>query len=211
MADEPEQKLTPWRWNKAKLEAAQLLAVDELTDQEIADKVDVKRQTLWGWKKRSEFAARVKELTDQLGEVAQRYAIGRRSRRVAALNNRWERMRKVIEERAADREMRGVPGGETGVLVHTMKSIGSGPAAEKVDEYEFDAALLKELREHEKQAAQELGQWTEKKEHTGKGGGPIEYADLSDAELDRRIAEVEARLREFVGGKDAAAEHQPPE
>jgi hypothetical protein len=31
-----------------------------------------------------------------------------------------------------------------------------------VEEYEVDTGLLKELREHEKQAAQELGQWSDK-------------------------------------------------
>jgi hypothetical protein len=31
-----------------------------------------------------------------------------------------------------------------------------------VDEYAVDGVLLKELREHEKQAAQELGQWSDK-------------------------------------------------
>jgi hypothetical protein len=31
-----------------------------------------------------------------------------------------------------------------------------------VEEYQVDTGLLKELREHEKQAAQELGQWSEK-------------------------------------------------
>jgi hypothetical protein len=31
-----------------------------------------------------------------------------------------------------------------------------------VEEYQVDTRLLKELREHKKQAAQELGQWSEK-------------------------------------------------
>lgn len=41
--------------------------------------------------------------------------------------------------------------------------------------------------------------YTERQEVTGKEGGPIEYADLAnltDEELDRRIAEAEARIRE---------------
>jgi hypothetical protein len=43
-----------------------------------------------------------------------------------------------------------------------------------VHEYEFDAALAKEMREHAKQAAQELGQLTDRHEHTGKDGSPLE-------------------------------------
>lgn len=164
---EAEQKVAPWKWNKAKHDAAKLLAADELTDQEIADKVGVQRKTLWWWKKQPEFAAEVKAVTDTLGDVSLRYAIGRRARRVAALNDRWERMKRVIEERAAAQEMADAAGGTTGVLTHTMKGVGAGPAAQVVDEYAFDAALMKELREHEKQAAQELGQWVEKQELDG--------------------------------------------
>ncbi|MHC5543152.1 hypothetical protein ACYOEI_33435, partial [Singulisphaera rosea] len=80
-------------------------------------------------------------------------------RRVDALHDRWLRMQTIIEERAADKEMDGVPGGKTGLIVRQTR--GSGPDAEPIDDYVVDTALLKELREHEKQAAQELGQWVE--------------------------------------------------
>lgn len=166
MPDEPAQKKALWKWNKAKHDAAQLLAADEFTDQEIADRVGIIRNTLWVWKKSPEFAARVKELAEQLGDLALRYAIGRRARRLRALEDRWERLKRVIAERASALEMAGAPGGDTGLLCRTLKSIGAGDHAEKVEEYELDAALLKELREHEKQAAIELGQWSEKREHS---------------------------------------------
>jgi hypothetical protein len=58
--------------------------------------------------------------------------------------------------------MVAVPGAETGLLTRTYKQIGSGEGAEKVEEYQVETGLLKELREHEKQAAQELGQWADK-------------------------------------------------
>ncbi len=174
----------PWAWNKAKTEAAQLIAEDELTDQEIADKVDVRRDTVWRWKKRVEFATRVKEIAAELGDVALRKAIGRRSRRVDALNDRWRRLRQVIEERAAAAEMQGVPGGTTGLMTRIEKAIGSGDNARFVEEFEIDAALLRELREHEKQAAQELGQWVEKGEVAGTGGGPLVVKVLKGVAMD---------------------------
>ncbi len=37
--------------------------------------------------------------------------------------------------------------------------------------------------------------YVERQEVTGKDGGPMDYSNVSDAELDRRIAENEARVR----------------
>jgi hypothetical protein len=58
-----------------------------------------------------------------------------------------------------------------GLLVRTHKQLGSAEYPNIVEEYEVDTGLLKELREHEKQAAQELGQWSEK---SNVEQGPIE-------------------------------------
>lgn len=94
--------------------------------------------------------------------------------RIDALNDRWERMKQVIVERAVDPNMQHVPGGKTGLLVHQQKAIGAGPSMQIIDEYNVDTGLLKEMREHEKQAAQEMGQWTEKLNLTG----AITFAEL---------------------------------
>ena len=53
------------------------------------------------------------------------------------------------------------------MLIRKIRSIGSGENAREVEEYEFDAALMKAMLELEKQAAIETGQWEEKT-----GGGP---------------------------------------
>ena len=82
-----------------------------------------------------------------------------RESRLARLDDRARRMDIVMEDRAKD--MDGVPGGTSGLLVRRLKSIGSGDSAQVVEEYEVDRALLAEFREHEKQAAIELGQWQE--------------------------------------------------
>lgn len=65
--------------------------------------------------------------------------------------------------------MVGIPGGETGLLVRKYKNLGSGDNARTVEEYEVDTGLLAELRAHEKQAAEELGQWITKGDVTSKG------------------------------------------
>jgi hypothetical protein len=76
-----------------------------------------------------------------------------REKRIEELDDRRRRMKLIIEERAA--EMAGeCPGGASGLLARDYK----GKDADRTI-YKVDTGLLSELREHEKQAAQELGQW----------------------------------------------------
>lgn len=149
-------KPPPWRWNAAKRRAAVLLAEDELTDAEIALECNTSRTVLWRWKRAEEFAAQVRAHVAELGAAAGRYAIARKQRRIRTLDDRWRRLHQVIEERAVAHA--GAPGGSTGLLVRRVRSVGSGEAQQIVEEYELDAALLREAREHEKAAALELGQ-----------------------------------------------------
>ena len=78
--------------------------------------------------------------------------------RIDAADDRWERMKQLIEARAADRRL----------------VIGGGPSAQTVDEYQFDAALVKEMRELEKHISDELGQRTQKLDIRG----AVTFADL---------------------------------
>ena len=178
-----------WKWTTRRERAAQLVADDQLTDTEIALQCGVTQRQLERWKKVPEFQERVAAIVEAERQAILAKGIAEKRNRVDALNDRWQRMRQVIDERAEDPDMAKVPGGRTGLLVREFKQIGTGPDATMVEEFHLDAALLKESREHEKQAAQELGQWTEKRELTGKDGGPIEFRDrpdlskLSDDEL----------------------------
>jgi len=88
-----------------------------------------------------------------------------------------------LPQRAAAVEFAEVPGGTTGLLVHTYKAIGTGEFVEKVDEYAVDTGLLAELRAHEKQAAQELGQWVEKGEIRGSREAPLVIEHVGASEL----------------------------
>ena len=97
--------------------------------------------------------------------VAESIAI--KEARIRAVNDRWLKLQQVISERAAAEKMQSVPGGTTGLLAHDQKGVGSGFAAQVIDVYEVDTGLLKELREHEVQAAKELGQWTDQVSETG--------------------------------------------
>jgi Homeodomain-like domain len=167
------QKVTVWEWTDDRLLAAELLAEDRLSDAQIAAEVGVNRRTLARWKGRPEFADKAREFAKALEAAILTRGIASRVNRVRALDRRRALMERVILERGGAPGMADVPGGSTGLLVRRLKGIGGGENYEVVEEFEFDAALVRELRETEKQAAQELGQWTERRSYSGPDGGPI--------------------------------------
>jgi hypothetical protein len=189
MPGDVSQKVTKTRWSKATVLAAQLLAEDELTDEEIARRVGVNRRQLARWKKQPGFAARVRENVEALARECRRRAIALRNRRLARLNARWEAGHRVIAERAADPKMAGVPGGTTGLLVHRVKSF----AGHKVEVYEVDCRLLRELRAMEMQAARETGAFVERVTQP-----PADWPAASDEVLAEELAS-------FPGGRPGEA------
>ncbi len=174
-----------WVWNARRETAALLVAQDELTDAQIAKEVGVSRKTLAEWKLRSEFRARVDQLVADIREGLRRRGIVEKQNRVDALNDRWQRLQQLIEERAEDPLLAHVPGGKTGLIVAKpiLAKVYQEVVGEKgeegdevlvslkktviVYEYAVDAAVLKEMRATEEQAAKELGQWSEKHEIAG--------------------------------------------
>jgi hypothetical protein len=182
--DKTGQNDRPFRWNAAKARAALSTAEDTLTDHQIASEAGVSRSALAMWRLHPAFKARVDSHIAEISERIRRHGIAVADRRIQALQRRWELMNRVIDERASSDDMQDVPGGKTGLMVHNVKSIGAGPLAERVDLYEVDTGLLRELREHEKQAAQELGQWTEKRDLTSAGKPVKGYVDIDDGDDD---------------------------
>jgi hypothetical protein len=166
----------PFRWTEKTTRAAALVAEDRLTDAAIAVECGVTERQLERWKKHEDFKARVAEHVAVFRQTVLSRGIARLENRVAALQDRWDGMKTVIQERGA--EMDGeTPGGGTGLLVRQIKAIGSGESAREAQEYAVDTGLLKELREHEKQAAQELGQWTDRQDVTS-GGEAISFVTV---------------------------------
>lgn len=188
------ESFRPFVWTKAKAEAAVLLAENTLPALEIAARAEVTDRQLRTWKQHPEFRERVEAHVAEFEAATLRYEISKRRRRVAALDDRWHRMARVIEARAeamADE----APGTDTGLLVRQIKVVGAGKSQQTIEEYVVDAALLRELRATEEQAAKELGQWADKHEHTGADGGPMLVAGKVEIRYvnDWRRAEQEAQ------------------
>lgn len=159
-----------WEWTQQRETAAALLALGELSVEQIADAVGCDRNTLWWWRKSPEFAARVKEHLATVRAAVMQEGIAQKANRIRALEDRWRRIQSVIEERAAfyanheDEEVRTAPGVRSGLLVRRVRVVGNGRSAREVVEYEADTALLREMRSIEEQAAREVGDWSEKPE-----------------------------------------------
>lgn len=179
--------MTPFRWDEQTELAAALLVAGNLSQDAIAEKVGTTRRTLFAWRQNAEFQARVSEGLAEIRDEVRRLGIGTVERRVAALNDRWNRLRQVIEARADDPRMEGIPGASTGLLTVTqVKQVGMGPDARMVSLYGIDAPLLREIREVEKQAAIELGQWQIRVDT-----GAIDMHKVHDA-MEKRAAQYEA-------------------
>jgi hypothetical protein len=142
--------------------AAALVVADQLTDAQIIAEVGIKStDTLYRWKRLPAFQERVAEHQAAFAETVRASGLAVLENRVAALNHRWLLMKRVIAERAEDPGALSEPGGKTGLITVVTVTKAGTPI------YGVDTALLKELRAHEQQAAQTLGQWLEKKEITG--------------------------------------------
>lgn len=107
---------------------------------------------------------KIMEMIEAHRSKVEKNGIAHLQTRVDGYNERREQFLQIVRDR--------------GWMAKTTKMIGGGDNAEKVEEFAFDAALARELRELEKQAAQDLGQWTEKKELYGADGTSIQIVSV---------------------------------
>lgn len=140
--------------------AAFFVAEDHLTDEEIAATVGVGRTTIVAWRKTPGFAARIAQIVADLRAAIIAEGIANKQNRIDKLVARHNLMEQVIAERG--KAGGNAPGTGTGLLVRSYKAVGIGPDMTLMEEWSVDTSLLSEMRQTEKQTAQEAGQWTEK-------------------------------------------------
>lgn len=208
----------PYKWSVKAEEAATLIADDKKTDEEIAAYLEIDRRTLTRWKAHPDFAARIAATKAAMRERVMTTGIADKANRVAALDDRWNRLRRVIDARAED--LAGeVPGGDTGLIVRKpvfVKVLSAPKGATAHDdlddtdytptkatrleyEYAVDTGVLSELRNIETAAAKELNQITEQINVKG----DFDVKNLVKLSLDelRTMRELVAR----VGGETPVA------
>lgn len=154
-------------WSRGAVSAALLLAEDELNHEEIARVSGLSVTTLWRYRQREEFQERVAGHVADFQAAMLRLAVAKRHKRLAVLDRLHAAAVSVVEERAAAMADEDAPGAGSGLLVKSLRQVGSGANAQLVEEFAVDTGLLREIRAIEEQAAKELGQWEEKQAITG--------------------------------------------
>lgn len=161
-------------WTKASEDAAQLVASGRFTFGVICGRVGVSDTTLRAWRSHPDFQSRVNQIVADYKEETRRLGIAVREQRIRAQNARWNKLQKIIKERGKDQKHRGVPGWNTGLLTHDIKSVGTGDSMVVVDLYQVDTGLLKAMLDLEKQTPQDMGEWNEKSEPSIAPATPID-------------------------------------
>lgn len=153
------KKENPWAWTKQRETAARRVAEDSISDRAIAEEIGVAQHTIYIWRQRPEFMARVDQYVNEYRARIRRSGLAVVENRVRKLEKVARYMEELMEKRLADH---GSP-----IIVRQVKGIGSGDSFREVEEFPTDTGLLREYREYLKQVPQDLGQWQEKAESAG--------------------------------------------
>jgi transposase-like protein len=102
--------------NKLKEKAAQLVADGRFSDAEIATKVGVSANTVFNWKRKPRFAARVTEIVEEYSERRIKRGLALKTNRIAGLTSLYNRLETLLDLRASRAEFAFVPGYASGLL-----------------------------------------------------------------------------------------------
>lgn len=149
------------------LHAARLFADGDKSQADVAAAMGLKLSTVRSWFDQPLFKAEIETFVESDRAAIRAEGIANKQNRLDEYNRRWLLMQAVIKARSEWDVVANVPGGNTGLIVREFR----GNLIEV--NYKVDIGFLREMRELEKQAAIEVGDWTEKKELTGADGGAI--------------------------------------
>lgn len=100
--------------------AAALVAADHLSDERIAAQIGVSVRTLYGWKRRTEFADEVDRIRDELRANAVATGIALREQRLLDIDWRRGLLKQIVRARAQSGSVPASQGGDTGLMVRKV-------------------------------------------------------------------------------------------
>lgn len=147
------------RLTKKQDKAAQLLAEDNLTTEQIAEQINVNPATIYRWQRKEHFRKRVTAVVEAYAARAMGTKMALRHKRIEAYNALIEDLYRVKGDRAGDSSLRSVPGASTGLINRVRFELVTTKDGKKasVPVYEIDRSLLTSIREINEEIARELG------------------------------------------------------
>lgn len=144
-------------------EAAALVAADDLTDEEIAAKIGVKKDSIERWKRRDDFSAAVLEYREAFKDAALTSGFADKRARLKALDALAFDLMGDMGKPATSDEPKGT----------YRKEIKLSANGEAVEYVVYDKAKADSFRGYLDDIAKELGERATRQEITGAGGEPL--------------------------------------
>jgi hypothetical protein len=151
--------------------AVELLVLDELSDEAIAQQIGVNPATLYRWKKLPDFEAAMRQARDEIIAALRLEGIANKQNRIDAQVERWNALEAIRRARMADPTLKQFPGSEeTGFVTAELKLVkvltetdeGTEVSYREFWQHGFDTGLWNAYLSVEKMTAQETGQWEDK-------------------------------------------------
>lgn len=185
--------------------AIAMLAPADRTIRSVIAELGISRTQFFKWRQDPLFDRLLEESRAAYAKRFFHIGLVNKEQRLMHLNDMHERLMEVIEERAESPIYKEAPGGSTGLIVKTIRIITpKGKPPIRINEYKVDTATLAELREIQRDVAEEMGQLTQKHELTGLDGKP-----LQPPQINVNFVAVAAGNGTPTHNKDAAVQQLP--
>jgi hypothetical protein len=145
-------------------EIVRLACEEGLSNSAIGQKLGYSPATIRTWLERPEYKEAVKTYYAILEEETFRLAGVTKAKRVQQYQELLDALWSLKQQRG-EAYSHIDSGGDTGLLVKQVKTVGTGQNAYDVAEYLYDSAVVRDILSINKQIAQEMGQWSEKSDH----------------------------------------------
>lgn len=147
-----------------KAEVVRMACDEGLSNAVIGDKLGFAAQTIRMWLERPDYKESIHLYYQILEEETYRAAGSVRAKRIQILQLQLDKLLELQRQRG-NSYSHIESGGDTGLLVKEIKTVGTGQNAYDVAEYKYDSAVVRDIAMLTKQIAQEKGEWSEKSDH----------------------------------------------